>query len=87
MSKRQKQENRLFLIPAPTDYRWDDLIKVMQRNQFTEKCGSGSHYMFEHKTGFKFSMSKSHPSGILKQYQIRAAKEALKTIGVTGLEN
>lgn len=38
--------------------------------------------MFEHTSGFRFSMSKTHPSGILKSYQVRDAKNVLKHIGV-----
>ena len=38
--------------------------------------------MFEHTSGFRFRMSKTHPSGILKAYQVRDAKKALKHIGV-----
>jgi len=37
--------------------------------------------MFEHTNGFRFSMSKTHPSGILKTYQVRDAKKALNNIG------
>lgn len=38
--------------------------------------------MFEHTSGFRFRMSKTHPSGILKSYQIHDAKNALKYIEV-----
>jgi len=38
--------------------------------------------MFEHKSGFRFRMSKTHPSGILKTYQVSEAKKVLKHIGV-----
>ena len=39
--------------------------------------------MFEHEqTGLRFSMSKTHPSGILKAYQVKAARKALQYIGV-----
>lgn len=87
MSKRQKQADKLFCKPPPTDYRWEDLIQVMRRNGFTESCTGGSHYMFEHENGYRFSMSKTHPSGILKKYQIDAAKEALTDIKSTDIES
>ena len=38
--------------------------------------------MFVHTSGFRFSMSKTHPSGILKAYQVHDAKKALRHIGV-----
>jgi hypothetical protein len=40
--------------------------------------------MFEHASGYRFSMSRTHPSGILKVYQVRAALEALRCVGEYG---
>jgi predicted RNA binding protein YcfA (HicA-like mRNA interferase family) len=80
MSKKQKQQEKLFSTPAPTDYAWDDLVTVMRRNGFTERCNGGSHYIFQHMSGYTFSMSKTHPSGILKSYQVKYAKEALLAV-------
>jgi hypothetical protein len=37
--------------------------------------------MIEHTSGFRFFISKTHPSGILRPYQIRDAKEALQHVG------
>ena len=53
---------------------------------FQESCKSGgSHYTFDHaKSGFSFHMSKTHPSGMLKHYQVDDAKDALRTIGALG---
>lgn len=51
----------------------------MRQAEFKESCEGGSHYTFEHKSGFRFGMSKTHPSGLLKKYQIDGAKEALAT--------
>ena len=49
----------------------------MRQFEFNETCKSGSHYMFEHSSGYKFGMSKTHPSGILKKYQITEALNAI----------
>ena len=49
----------------------------MRQWGFTEDCVGGSHYTFEHATGLRISMSKTHPSGVLKRYQIDAAKSAI----------
>lgn len=81
MSKREKSLRRLCTTPAPTDFAWDELLAVMRRSSFTETCEGGSHYTFEHVGGFRFSMSKTHPSGLLKRYQIRDAIEALRRSG------
>lgn len=61
-------------------------MSVMRSVGFDEHCDGGSHYTFEHSSGFTFVASKTHPSGILKPYQIRVAKEALRTVGAIGEE-
>lgn len=82
MSKKEKLLAKLCTSPSPKDFAWNDLITLMNYFGFKHSCSGGSHYMFEHKSGFRFSMSKTHPSGILKLYQIRDAKIALRNIGV-----
>lgn len=37
--------------------------------------------MCEENSGFRFRISKTHPGGILKTYQIRDAKDAIRRIG------
>lgn len=86
MSRKDKLRQKLFRIPAPKDFAWDDLIVLMRREGFTETCESGSHYTFEHTAGFRFFMSKTHPSGILKRYQIDHAKEAIKAVNISAEE-
>ena len=54
----------------------------MRQFGFKPTCGGGSHYMFEHvSSGFSFHISKTHPSGILKSYQVCDVKDVLKHIG------
>jgi hypothetical protein len=55
----------------------------MRQAAFTAHCDGGSHYIFEHPGGFRFSMSRTHPSGILKRYQVEDAKAALEAVGIT----
>lgn len=81
MSKQEKQRLKLFATPPPKNFTWEELLAVMHRANFTESCNGGSHYTFEHTSGYRFQMSKTHPSGILKRYQVDAAKEALVSIG------
>lgn len=81
MSKHQKLLQRLFSVPSPKDFSWEELIAVMNKKGFKESCTSGSHYTFEHKeSGFRCRISKTHPSGLLKQYQINTAKEAINAV-------
>lgn len=81
MSKKEKQQLRLFATPPPKDFTWEELLAVTRGSGFAESCDGGSHYTFEHTSGYRFRMSKTHPSGVLKLYQIKAAKEALTTTG------
>lgn len=82
MSKKEKLLTKLCAIQTPKDFSWQDLITLMGAFGFKSTCGGGSHYIFEHTSGFRFSISKTHPSGVLKSYQVRDAKKALKHIRV-----
>lgn len=81
MSKKEKRLLRLFKVPPPKDFTWDELISIMDAAHFSNDCDGGSHYTFEHESGYKFGISKTHPSGILKKYQIDDTKEALQSVG------
>ena len=81
MSKKEKLLAKLCATPSPRNFPWHDLITLMGYCGFESTCSGGSHYMFGHTSGFRFRMSKTHPSGILKAYQVRDAKKVLKHIG------
>lgn len=81
MSKSDKLLAKLFATPPPKGFSWNDLLTVMARAGFKNHCDSGSHFTFEHLTGLRVGISKTHPSGILKPYQVKAAKEALEIVG------
>lgn len=76
MSKHEKLLAKLARRPTPTDFRWDDLVTVAEHLGFTVSCGSGSHHTFQHVGGLTFTMSRTHPSGLLKIYQVRNALDA-----------
>ncbi|MBI5591667.1 MAG: HicA protein [Deltaproteobacteria bacterium] len=82
MSKKEKLLQKLKKNPPPKDFKWADFITLMRQYDFTAECDSGgSHFIFEHKvSGYRFSASRTHPSGILKRYQIDKAIEVLKEI-------
>ena len=81
MSKKDKLLIKLFAAPPPKGFAWEELITVMTHAGFSNDCDGGSHYTFEHKSGLRLSMSKTHPSGILKPYQVKSAKEAIERTG------
>lgn len=82
MSRKEKQLRKLFATPPPKDFTWSELLTVMRGAGFVDSCNGGSHYTFEHPNGYRTIMSKTHPSGVLKRYQVDAAKEALGTVGI-----
>jgi hypothetical protein len=82
MSRKEKLLARLFRFPAPRSFSWDELTSLMRQADFSAHCDGGSHTIFEHTSGFRFSMSKTHPSGILKRYQLDDAKAALDAVGI-----
>lgn len=84
MSKKEKLLRKLCATPVPRDFAWDELVTLMERAGFSATCTGGSHYMFEHVTGYRFRMSRTHPGGILKVYQVRDALEALRRVGEYG---
>jgi len=84
VSKKEKLLRRLFSVPQPRDFSWDELVTVMSRAGFSHECQGGSHFIFEHTGGLSFSMSRTHPSGILKADQIKDAKAALEAVGISG---
>jgi predicted RNA binding protein YcfA (HicA-like mRNA interferase family) len=77
VSRKLKLFNRLHKIPPPTDFTWEELVTLMRQHGFSEDSDGTSHYVFEHSSGYRFTMSKTHPSGLLKHYQIKNAKVAL----------
>jgi predicted RNA binding protein YcfA (HicA-like mRNA interferase family) len=81
VSKKDKLLSKLFATPPPKGFAWDDLITVMTRAGFSNECDGGSHYTFEHKEGLRLTMSRTHPSGLLKPYQVKSAKEAIYRTG------
>jgi len=83
MSKKDKRLQELFSSPPPKDFTWENLVALMKAAGFKNECTGGSHYMFEHiDSGLRVRISKTHPSGILKPYQIDAVKEALDKLGL-----
>jgi len=80
MSKQDKLMAKLERKPSPKDFRWDDLLTLARRLGFSEHCNGGSHYTFQHESGYTFTMSKTHPSGLLKTYQVDDVLEAFQRV-------
>lgn len=81
MTKKDKRLNALFSEPPPKDFTWLSLIAVLTHAGFSNECNGGSHYLFEHTSGMRLRLSKTHPTGLLKRYQIEDTKEVLIKVG------
>jgi len=78
MSKRQKLIARFLSMPS--DFHYKEMVRLLGYYGFEEvKKGktSGSRVQFVDENGIQIKMHKPHPSGILKQYQMKQVKETL----------
>lgn len=81
MSKHEKLLFRLRQKPPPVDFRWDELVTLLEGFGCTLHENGGSHNYFVHHSGKKLNTSRPHPSGIMKCYQVRAVVEYLCELG------
>ena len=83
MSKKEKLFIRFNALPSPVDFTWENYVTLMKHFNFNVVCASSgsSHFIFEHISGYKFTTSKTHPGGVLKNYQFKNAKTALNETG------
>lgn len=65
----------------PTDFTWDELVKVLNYLGYFEKTAKGktgdSRVKFVNETEDIISLHKPHPSNIVKQYVIKQIIEKL----------
>jgi len=78
MSKKEKLIARFLTMPF--DFHYDEIVKLLGYFDFEEvKKGktSGSRVKFMNPKGVPIMLHKPHPSGIMKQYQLKQIKEVL----------
>ena len=83
MSKRQKRLERFLAIPK--DFRWDELVTVMEDLGFDlDRSGGGSHGHFVLRTDPDkvIATYRPHPNGIMYSVQIKETVKKLKELGV-----
>lgn len=84
MAQIQKLIERLLSVPAPKDFSWNELVRVLNYFGYIElkkgKTG-GSRRKFADAEKNIISLHKPHPSEILKEYQIKDVIEHLKEKG------
>ncbi len=79
MSKKEKLNARF--LGMPSDFHYDEMVKLLGYFGFEEvKKGktSGSRVKFENCKGIPVMLHKPHPSGIMKQYQMKQVEELLE---------
>ncbi|MCK9363976.1 MAG: type II toxin-antitoxin system HicA family toxin [Syntrophales bacterium] len=79
MSKHDKLVKRF--LTHPLDFSWDELTALLTgfgyRSAKAGKTG-GSRVRFDHQTADPIILHRSHPTPILKRYQIEQVEEILK---------
>lgn len=79
MSRKQKLLDRLQQFP--TDFSWDDAVRLMEMCNFLLINNNGSRRKFRHKSGIKASLHEPHPQNTLKKYMIQDILDALQAAG------
>jgi|JI61114BRNA_FD_contig_21_5469851_length_1298_multi_4_in_0_out_0_3 hypothetical protein len=85
MSTKKKLQEKLQRIPPPKDFRWDDLVTVMDHLGFDlDQSGGGSHKHFVLRSDADkiVDIYRPHPNGIMYGTQLREIVEKLKDWGV-----
>jgi hypothetical protein len=78
VSKKEKLIKRF--LEMPSDFRYDEVVNLLSYFGFQEiKQGktSGSRIRFLNSDGVPLMLHKPHPTGIMKQYQLKQIKEIL----------
>lgn len=86
MSKQEKLLRRFLVEPPVKDFRWDELVSLMNRLGFDleETSGGSSHKFFVMRSDPDkvIHTYRPHPGGILWAKQIREVRTRLAEWGV-----
>lgn len=85
MSKDQKRKNRLTKLPPPKDFRWEELVAVMNDLGFefdSSKGGSHGHFVLHSDKNKTISTYRPHPSGIMYGIQLKEIVNKLTEWGM-----
>lgn len=78
MTKKDKIIGRFKTLPS--DFHYDEMVKLLGYfgyNEIKKGKTSGSRVKFVSADGTMIMMHKPHPSGIMKQYQLKQIKDVL----------
>lgn len=78
MTRKEKLINRF--VSRPTDFTFNELIRLLRGFGYKELQGSGSRLVFRNKEiGHNIKLHKPHPGNVLKRYQIDLIIQELKS--------
>jgi len=78
MTKKEKLIERFLSMPK--DFHFKEMVRLLRIYGFEEVSigkTSGSRVKFMNEEGVPITLHKPHPSGIMKQYQLKQVKETL----------
>lgn len=85
MSKDRKRKDRLTKSPPPKDFRWEELVTVMNDLGFEFDASSGGshgHFVLRSDSNKTISTYRPHPSGIMYVKQIKEIVSKLDEWGM-----
>jgi len=79
VSRKEKLLARLLSLPS--DFTWDEAVRLLKQCNFEQLNNSGSRRKFRHIDGVKLSIHEPHPEPILKNYALKDMIDALQNSG------
>jgi hypothetical protein len=85
VSKKDKLLERLLRVPPVKDFRWEELVTLMDYCGFDlDESGGGSHKHFVNRANPELVVDtyRPHPGGIMHVYQLKQIACFLKEMGI-----
>jgi hypothetical protein len=79
MSKKEKLIEKL--LSRPTNFTWNETVRLMGQCNFELVKNSGSRRVFKHKSGLKIFLHEPHPKNTLLDYAMEMLIEGLTSVG------
>lgn len=79
MSRKKKLLDRLQ--ERPSDFTWDEALRLLKQCNFVQLNNDGSRRKFRHTSGVKLAIHEPHPGNIVKKYALDDIIEALRNAG------
>jgi hypothetical protein len=85
MSKKDKLIERLLRVPPVKDFRWEDLVTLMDCCGFDldeSSGGSHKHFVYREKSDVVIDTYRPHPGGIMYGKQLKEIASLLKNMEI-----